>query len=259
MKPDVAIISHIEADINNMNTNMKVFESGVRLYEKEAVRCFKSIREKGGWLKDCPIYCLCCTENTPSENTLNELKKLGVMYIHDYTDDVKKFTSGFLTIPYTGYYFEELNPIKENITIKLDLDNVLLKPFTMELVYSSIDATIVGQYNKDFDIGERMCYNTNPFDTSLIISCRDNHFYKEYYNLCFSDKVLKSKEWEAIKKVTGEYWLEEFVVDYMYYNKIKPIYPIRNYQYGFDYPSLKYFIQNKLLDGLYLSHEHLTR
>ena len=53
MKPDVAIISHIEADINNMNTNMKVFESGVRLYEKEAIRCFKSIREKGGWLKDC--------------------------------------------------------------------------------------------------------------------------------------------------------------------------------------------------------------
>ena len=255
---DIALIASIESDRINLNSQLNTVATA-RLYESEAIRCFKSWRTKAGWLKDIPIYCLCCTKNTPSQKTIDKLKELNVTYIEDYNPDVEKFSSGFLTIPYVGKYFETIKPIKENITIKIDLDNCLLKPFPEKLINEVYNKVIVGQYNDEYDIQERFCYNTYPFDTSLIITHRKHNFYSLYYDLCFDENVLNSKEWTLIKSLYGDYWLEEFVVDYIYYYKLSNILCVQNYQYGYDYPTLEWFIKNKKLDGLYLSHSHIGR
>ena len=133
-----------------------------KFYEYEAIKCVTSWRNNAGWLKDIPIYCLCCTKNKPSIKTIEELRKLNVTYIEDYNPDIETYSSGFLTIPYVGKYFEVINPIKENITIKIDLDNTLLKPFPESLIKECLDKVIVGQYNKEYDIEERFCFNTYP-------------------------------------------------------------------------------------------------
>jgi len=222
----IALIAHIESDKTSLNKQLgTVGAHEQRLYESEAVRCFTSWRQKCGWLKDIPIYCLCATENRPSSKTIEHLKSLNVTYIEEYSPEVRKFTSGFITIPYTGMYFEKR--LHEDILIKIDLDNVMLKPFPPELVEKACESTVVGRYSKDFDVYERYCFDGEcPFDTSLIITGRKLGFYKKYYELCFDKCVLASPEWLAIRDVEGEYWLEEYVVDYMYRNKIADITPI---------------------------------
>lgn len=72
-----------------------------------------------------------------------------------------------------------------------------------------------------------------------------------------SDEVLNDPNWLKIKDQEGDYWLEEFAVDYMYEHGIGRIRPLQNYQYGFDYPSLDFFVKNGLTDRLYLKHSHI--
>jgi len=224
--PSVALIAHIESDKASLNKQLgTVGKDEQRLYESEAIRCFRSWRGKCGWLKDIPIYCLCATGNVPSERTVRELEALGVKYVNDYSSETKKFTSGFITIPYAGMYFEDR--LDEDVLIKVDLDNVMLKPFPREIVEGALESTVVGRYSRDFDVGERYCFGGEcPFDTSLVITGRKLGFYRKYYGLCFNEDVLKSPEWLAIREVEGEYWLEEYVVDYMYKNGLAPITPI---------------------------------
>lgn len=253
----VALIAHIESDKASLNKQLGTVGAGEqRLYESEAIRCFTSWRRKAGWLKDIPIYCLCATANRPSAETVRQLKALGVTYIEEYSPETEKFTSGFITIPYAGMYFEKV--LSEDVLLKIDLDNVLLKPFPRDLVEKALTSTVVGRYSEDFDVCERYCFGGEcPFDTSLIITGRDLGFYKKYYDLCFDEKVLTSPEWLAIKEVEGEYWLEEYVVDYMYKNGIADITPVQNYQCGYGYPDMAYFIKNRLTGGLYMTHSHI--
>lgn len=141
--------------------------------------------------------------------------------------------------------------------IRIDLDNELLRPFPKSLLEDAYTTTIVGQYNELYDVDLRRCYHAQPFDTSLIITDRRNGFYGDYFRLCMSDEVLNDPNWLKIKDQEGDYWLEEFAVDYMYEHGIGRIRPLQNYQYGFDYPSLDFFVKNGLTDGLYLKHSHI--
>jgi hypothetical protein len=76
---DIALIAPIEGNYNNLN-NKTIFsdEPLERLYEYEAIRCFKFWRKNGGWLKDINIYTVCLTGNDISDNTKEEFKKLNV-------------------------------------------------------------------------------------------------------------------------------------------------------------------------------------
>lgn len=259
----IALITHIESDLNNLNTQLntiKMLEDKLecRLYEKEAIKCFTCWRKNAGWLKDIPIYCLCATKNTISEDTKKQLALLNVNYIEDYNEDTQKFSSGFLTIPYVGYYFENINKIDADITIKIDLDNFIFKPIQHEIVEKAYEKTVVGQYPY-MHIKNRASFGFMPFDTSVIITHCKNNFYKLYYDLCFSDKVLATKEWKETYAMSKDYWLEEVVVDYIYYNKLADIEPLTYYQYGRGYPTLAWFIRNKRLNSVFLRHEHLIR
>jgi hypothetical protein len=101
---NIALIAPIESDKTCINIVKNIVKTP-RFFETEAIRCFKSWRENGGWLKDIPIYTLCSTGNGISDNTKKEFEKLGVTYIEEYANETKNYSSGFLTLPYCGYYF----------------------------------------------------------------------------------------------------------------------------------------------------------
>jgi hypothetical protein len=112
----------------------------------------------------------------------------------------KDFSSGFLTIPYGGRYFEQNNVIKENYLIKIDLDQYLVKAFPKELIEKADYTTVIGQYSSDFVGRCRWSYeNTCPFDTSLIITHKKHNFYKLYCEMLNNEELLASKQWEKIR------------------------------------------------------------
>ena len=251
---NIALVVHVEGDGQNLNSTTGIAKG--RRYAHEAVRLFGSWRENCGWLKDIHIVAFCSTKNGVGEWAEDEFRKLGVDYIHDYRSETDGFSSGFLMIPFTGWYFENVKRLDENIIVKVDLDNVVLKEFPVEWFRGLDRTTRVGQYS-DYIKDGRHLFKTEPFDTSLIISDRDSGFYTKYYELCFSSALLNSEEWKRTKEATGEYWLEEFVVDWMYDKRLMDITPVKDYQYGPGYRNIEWFVKNRRLDNLVMFHHHI--
>jgi hypothetical protein len=52
------------------------------------------------------------------------------------------------------------------------------------------------------------------------------------------------------------YFLEEFVIDYMYHHGIGNITPHQKYQFGIGYPDLNSFTDEEI-KNIYLCHEHI--
>lgn len=145
-------------------------------------------------------------------------------------EDVVKHELGFLNEPFCGKYFESIHPISEEITIKTDLDMQLLKPLParwFDIVYENI---IIGQYDEESVKGQRQGFNNNiPFDTNLIITHRKHDFYSSYYDMCFSYEILSNPEYRKVQEEYGNYYLEEFVVDYLFSTHFHNISPLRYY------------------------------
>lgn len=255
---DIALIAPIEGNNNNLN-NKTIFKNFgyERLFEYEAIRCFTYWRKYAGWLKDINIYTVCLTGNDISEKTKEELKKLNVIHTNCFYPETKDFSSGFLNIPLAGRHFETPGVIKENILIKIDLDQYIVRPFPKELIEKANETNIVGQYSLDFPQRARWSYeNQCPFDTSLIITNKKNQFYHLYYSMLSDKRVLESEEWYKVELQNGQYYLEEFAIDFMYHNGIGNITPIQKYQFGMGYPSLDTFTDEEI-KKIYLCHEHI--
>ena len=117
--------------------------------------------------------------------------------------------------------------MNEDVLIRIDLDMALLKPLSCQLFSNVSNATLIGQYDVNSLKDQRTSYpGILPFDTGFMISNKNSGFYHKWYEMCFSDEVLNSSEWKSIRQVLGDYYLEEFAVDYMNYNNIMPIMPI---------------------------------
>jgi len=250
----IALITAIEGDNNNLNDDNGIVYGGKRLFEQEAILCFENWRKNGGWLKDIPIYSYCPTHNTITEETKEKFKELGVIYTEKYHSITETFTSGFINIPFVGMLYE--NILKEDILIKIDLDMNLIKPLPKEMVFS--DSVICGQYD-EHSLFDRIVMNSDAcFDTGFIISKRLDNFYE----LLFIEtmKIIEGEidfEWEKIKNKTGEYFLEEYIMDKIYSNKLIDVVGIQKYQIGEGYTSIKHFT-NEQLKNVYFWHEHLV-
>lgn len=252
----IALIASIEANKQNTNWQKKT-SPFIHMYEDEAIRCFTNWRKNGGWLKDISIYALCSTKNFISDSTKKLLEQLNVNYIEHYDERASNYSSGFLTLPYCGKYFSQANIIPEDILLRIDLDMNLLKPLDEKLFDGIDDSTIIGQYDIDSLKDQRTSYqDALPFDTGFMITHKKNRFYDVWYDLCFSDEILNSNEWISIRKDLGDYYLEEFVVDYMYHNSLMKITPIQKYQYGEGYASIDTFTDEQI-KNLYFCHEHM--
>lgn len=248
----IALISAIECDENNLNDENDIEYNGKRLFEQEAIKCFESWRKNGGWLKDIPIYTYCPTHNTISPKTISKFEELGVVYTEKYHDITETFTSGFINIPFVGMIYEK--ELSEDILIKIDLDMNLIKPLPKELVYS--DVSICGQYD-ELSLMDRSVMNPDHcFDTGFVISKRDSKFYETFFNETMNVIRNGDSDWDIIKDETGEYFLEEYVMDKIKKNNLMDIQGIKRYQVGEQYTSISDFTDEELND-VYFWHEHL--
>jgi hypothetical protein len=250
-----ALIAAIEGDRNNLNNDKNIVQFE-RLYESEAVICFDNWRKNGGWLKDIPIYVLCPTHNTISEDTKVKLAALNVEYIEEYHPIIETFTSGFLNIPYVGKVFEDRLDV--DIIIKIDLDMNLIQPLSTELV--NCGEVVCGQYDDYSTRLQRTLEDgwTNPFDTGFMITRKDSGFYNKWW--AEVDAILNDPEsdpeWIKVREQTGEYYLEEYIVDKLFHADPSILRPIQRYQIGEWYTPIKEFTDAELAQ-VYFWHEHL--
>lgn len=246
----------IEGDLRNLNNQLGIV--GItRYFEKEAVNCFRSWRENGGWLSDIPIRVLCPTENTISSETRAKLAELGVEYIEEYHKITKSFTSGFLNIPYVGKLFEERDDA--DVIIKIDLDMNLIKPLPEELVDGG--GVLCGQYDDWSTRLQRSLTQgwANPFDTGFMITERAAGFYSRWWDGVEDILIgrLRDPQWLSVREQTGEYYLEEYVVDKLFHEHPEILRPIQRYQIGEGYTPVAEFTDDEL-ERVYFWHEHLV-
>ena len=62
-----------------------------------------------------------------------------------------------------------------------------------------------------------------PFDTGFMAYSKSCKFGSLWCKTCKSSEVLESEEWKKTKAVLGDYYLEEFAVDYIWHNKLADI------------------------------------
>lgn len=254
-----ALITMIESNENNLNEQRGITFSEKRLYEDEAVLCFKNWREKGGWLKDINIYTYCPTKNVITEKTKEEFKKLNVTYIENYREETESFFTGFLNVPLCGEIFEQI--LTEDILIHIDLDMNLIRPLPEELVNSVADNkfVVVGQYDRESAKFQRKLGEDwdSPLDTGFIISHRESGFYKFFYReLTELIKTNGDERWRQNCSDQPPHFLEEYVIDKAYNEKTFPIKPISRYQIGEGYAKVGTFTDEELYK-VYFWHEHI--
>lgn len=250
-----ALITAIEGNDNNLNNDRGIESKCERLFETEAIKCFESWRKNGGWLKDINIYAFCPTHNTISDQTKNRFKELNVTYIEEYQEITETFISGFLNVPLVGMILEER--LDEDVFINIDLDMNLIKPLPEELVNS--ETMICGQYDDYCTAQQRTVTDgwVNPFDTGFKITRRKIGFYKTFFNEINRTLQSDDPEWEKVRAVSGDYYLEEYVMDKMYNNKLWEITPIQKYQIGEWYTPVS-MLSDQELENVYFWHEHIV-
>ena len=140
---DIAFVAPIERNFDNTNWQKKT-SPYARMYEDEAVKCFREWRKNGGWLKDINIYAVCITKNTVSKKTQEQLSQLGVKYIESFDRESEDFSSGFLSLPYVSRWAEESSLVKERVLLRTDLDMYLLKPLPEDLLEAAQHKVVVG-------------------------------------------------------------------------------------------------------------------
>jgi len=248
-----ALITAIEGDANNLN-EQKGIVSTRRLFESEAVLCFENWRKNAGWLKDCSIYTFCPTHNTVTDETKKKFEELGVNYIEEYQPITESFISGFLNVPLVGKLLEER--LSEDVLIKTDLDMNLIKPLPKDLVDSEV--LVCGQYDDYCTAQQRTVKEgwANPFDTGFTISRRNSGFYKFFFDILLETMNSDDPEWEKVRAVSGDYYLEEYVMDKIYNLNLWKVKPIQRYQIGEWYTPVKEFSDDEL-KGVYFWHEHI--
>lgn len=139
--------------------------------------------------------------------------------MEDFYEPSASFKTPFLNEPYTGWYFEQKNPVAESISVKIDLDMKLVKPIPEELVYSAEKKTLVGQYDAAAQKQQRKLLDgALPFDTNFIVSHQKHGFYQTYFSACSDPELLQSSEWLELERQHGSYFLEEFALDWLHRN-----------------------------------------
>jgi hypothetical protein len=248
-----ALIGAIESEFNDTNVNTGICEACKRRLESEAIECFTAWRENGGWLKDIDIYAVCPTKNVISEETKEKFKELNVTYIEEYQPVTETFTSGFLNIPLVGMMMEQR--LNHDVFIKIDLDMNLIKPLPERWVNS--EQIIVGQYDDYCTKHQRVGLNgNNPLDTGFMITRRESGIYKKFFDEVMLTMGSDDPNWLKVKAQTGEYYLEEYVMDKIHASNEFDIQLVQKYQVGEWYTPVNELSDDELRE-VYFWHEHL--
>lgn len=254
---DIAIILNLECNKFISRIYDGIQHTHEMRYEDEIMRFVKYFRQNTGKYKDCHIYCLAFKDRPVQQNTIDFLIKNNVIIITANCKYPKLKTPHMIEV-FLGKYFETPGLIPENILVKIDIDTIMLRPFDDDLFQGLDNVVKIGQYNEYSTMSSRLTFTKNefPFDNSFIISNKKTKFYSIYYNLCNSDELWNLNIFKQISKQHGDCFIVEFAIDYIRFNKLFNIEPIRDYQIGEGYDDLG-IIPDERLKHVYFIHSHI--
>lgn len=222
-------------------------DGNIREYYQECIRCIKSWRINGGWLKDIFVIVDYIGESLTQEQE-EELVSLNKVKIFSSEEETKK-DNGFFDVHYSGKRIRDLN-LDGVITIHIDLDMILLREIPVNFFSPLIEKDlIIGGYNiEDYSLQRKPLFGDRIFNTNLIITKS-----KEYSFFDFYEEMIK--EYEKIKNENElNYYSEETLVEKVLLNKEDNYLEQTYYEMGEGY------VNNlEALPNIYFWEEHIYR
>ena len=184
-------------------------DGNIREYYQECIRCIKSWRINGGWLKDIFIIIDYIGESLTQEQK-DELISLNKVSIFSPEDNKKD--NGFFDVHYSGKRIRDLN-LDDVITIHIDLDMILLREIPVNFFSPLIEKDlIIGGYNiEDYEYQRKPIFGDRIFNTNLVITKS-----KEYSSFNFYEEMIK--EYISYPDKT-DYYIDETLVEKVLLNQ----------------------------------------
>ena len=219
-------------------------DGNIREYYQECIRCIKSWRINGGWLKDIFIIIDYIGESL-TQDQKDELISLNKISIFSPEENEKD--NNFFDVHYSGKRIKDLN-LDEVITIHIDLDMILLREIPVNFFSPLLKKDlIIGGYNiEDYEYQRKPIFGDRIFNTNLVITKN-----KEYSSFDFYEEMIK--EYISYPDKT-DYYIDETLVEKILLNKEYNYSEQTNYEMGEGYAN-----NLDTLPNIYFWEEHIYR
>lgn len=219
-------------------------DGNIREYYQECIRCIKSWRINGGWLKDIFVIIDYIGESLTQEQK-DELISLNKVSIFSPEENEKD--NSFFDVHYSGKRIRDLN-LDGVITIHIDLDMILLREIPVNFFSPLIEKDlIIGGYNiEDYEYQRKPLFGNRIFNTNLIITKS-----KEYSFLDFYKEMIK--EYSSYPDKT-DYYIDETLVEKVLLKQEFNYSEQTNYEMGEGYTN-----NLDALPDIYFWEEHIYR
>ena len=219
-------------------------DGNIREYYQECIRCIKSWRINGGWLKDIFVIIDYIGESLTQEQK-DELISLNKVSIFSPEENEKD--NSFFDVHYSGKRIRDLN-LDGIITIHIDLDMILLREIPVNFFSPLIEKDlIIGGYNiEDYEYQRKPLFGNRIFNTNLVITKS-----KEYSFFDFYEEMIK--EYSSYPDKT-DYYIDETLVEKVLLNQEFNYLEQTYYEMGEGY------VNNLVaLPDIYFWEEHIYR
>ena len=219
-------------------------DGNIREYYQECIRCIKSWRINGGWLKDIFIIIDYIGESL-TQDQKDELISLNKVSIFSPEENEKD--NSFFDVHYSGKRIRDLN-LDDVITIHIDLDMILLREIPVNFFSPLIEKDlIIGGYNiEDYSLQRTPLFGNRIFNTNLVITKS-----KEYSFFDFYEEMIKEYE-NYMGKLN--YYSEETLVEKVLLNQEFNYLEQTYYEMGEGYAN-----NLEALPDIYFWEEHIYR
>lgn len=219
-------------------------DGNIREYYQECIRCIKSWRINGGWLKDIFIIIDYIGESL-TQDQKDELISLNKVSIFSTEENEKD--NNFFDVHYSGKRIRDLN-LDGVITIHIDLDMILLREIPVNFFSPLIEKDlIIGGYNiEDYSLQRTPLFGNRIFNTNLVITKS-----KEYSFFDFYEEMIKEYE-NYMGKLN--YYSEETLVEKVLLNQEFNYLEQTYYEMGEGYAN-----NLEALPDIYFWEEHIYR
>lgn len=219
-------------------------DGNIREYYQECIRCIKSWRINGGWLKDIFVIIDYIGESLTQEQK-DELISLNKVSIFSPEENEKD--NSFFDVHYSGKRIRDLN-LDGVITIHIDLDMILLREIPVNFFSPLIEKDlIIGGYNiEDYEYQRKPLFGNRIFNTNLVITKS-----KEYSFFDFYEEMIK--EYSSYPDKT-DYYIDETLVEKVLLNQEFNYLEQTYYEMGEGYTN-----NLDTLPDIYFWEEHIYR
>jgi hypothetical protein len=219
-------------------------DGNIREYYQECIRCIKSWRINGGWLKDIFVIIDYIGESL-TQKQKDELISLNKVSIFSPEENEKD--NSFFDVHYSGKRIRDLN-LDGVITIHIDLDMILLREIPINFFSPLIEKDlIIGGYNiEDYEYQRKPLFGNRIFNTNLVITKS-----KEYSFFDFYEEMIK--EYSSYPDKT-DYYIDETLVEKVLLNQEFNYLEQTYYEMGEGYTN-----NLDALPDIYFWEEHIYR